>query len=184
MTNVSVAPPGRIIGFGRLALAASIVAMLWRRLSRPRGPRWSPPHHGRPSRESWAHHRSQSDQCAGRRFLLAAVGSQPPIQSLDALHIDPVTNAPTIGLEVSIAGNPTGQVFNGNSAAFNGDAFVFASEAARFQAGAARRGRLQRVPATGFSRQRLTGPGNRAGRRPFLPLCGGFSWERDLCREG
>ena len=43
--------------------------------------------------------------------------------------IDPVTNAPTkIGLEVSIAGNPTGQVFNGNSAAFNGDAFIFASE--------------------------------------------------------
>jgi len=44
-------------------------------------------------------------------------------------RIDPATNMPTkVGLEVSIAGNPTGQVFNGNAAAFNGDAFIFASE--------------------------------------------------------
>jgi uncharacterized protein (TIGR03118 family) len=43
--------------------------------------------------------------------------------------IDPVTNVPTkFGLEVSISGNPTGQVFNGNAAAFNADAFIFASE--------------------------------------------------------
>jgi uncharacterized protein (TIGR03118 family) len=43
--------------------------------------------------------------------------------------IDPVTNFPTkIPFEVTVPGNPTGQVFNGNMSAFNGDAFIFASE--------------------------------------------------------
>ena len=43
--------------------------------------------------------------------------------------IDPVTNVPTkFGLEVTVSGNPTGQVFNGNAAAFNADVFIFASE--------------------------------------------------------
>lgn len=43
--------------------------------------------------------------------------------------IDPVTNAPTkLGLEVSVPGNPTGQVFNGGSTDFNSDLFLFAGE--------------------------------------------------------
>ena len=40
-----------------------------------------------------------------------------------------MTNIPTkIPLEVSVPGNPTGQVFNGSAANFNGDAFLFAGE--------------------------------------------------------
>jgi uncharacterized protein (TIGR03118 family) len=61
---------------------------------------------------------------SGPLWVSAADSSRSMLYS-----IDPVTNAPTkIGLEVSIAGNPTGQVFNRNSAALNGDAFIFASE--------------------------------------------------------
>jgi len=42
--------------------------------------------------------------------------------------VNPLTQATTkIGLTVSIAGNPTGQVFNGSSG-FNGDRFLFVSE--------------------------------------------------------
>ncbi len=46
-------------------------------------------------------------------------------------NVNPTTNATVKqGLTVSIpgAGNPTGQVFNSNSAAFNGNAFLFVSE--------------------------------------------------------
>src|SRR5947207_5899517 len=45
--------------------------------------------------------------------------------------VDPATQAttgPLLVVTIPGAGNPTGQVFNGNSAAFNGDLFLFVSE--------------------------------------------------------
>ena len=133
MTNVNVAPPGRITRFGTVALAASIVAMLVASAI--------PALAGPVSVTNLI----TDDQSANPALitdpnLINAWGvSFPPggplwVSAADSSRsmlysIDPVTNAPTkIGLEVSIAGNPTGQVFNGNSAAFNGDAFIFASE--------------------------------------------------------
>ncbi|HEV7913185.1 MAG TPA: TIGR03118 family protein [Albitalea sp.] len=44
-------------------------------------------------------------------------------------RVDPATQATTkLGLTVTVPGNPTGQVFNGNAGAFNGDLFLFVSE--------------------------------------------------------
>jgi uncharacterized protein (TIGR03118 family) len=43
--------------------------------------------------------------------------------------VNPTTNVPTkVPLEVSVPGNPTGQVFNGSGTNFNGDRFLFAGE--------------------------------------------------------
>lgn len=133
MTNVSVAPPGRITRFGTVALAASIVAMLVASaIPALAGPvsvtnlitddqSANPAPLTDPNLiNAWG----VSFPPGGPLWVSAADSSRSMLYS-----IDPVTDAPTkIGLEVSIAGNPTGQVFNGNSAAFNGDAFVFASE--------------------------------------------------------
>ena len=46
-------------------------------------------------------------------------------------RVDPVTQAttgPALVVSIPGAGNPTGQVFNGNAAAVNGDLCLFVSE--------------------------------------------------------
>lgn len=44
-------------------------------------------------------------------------------------RVDPATQSTAkVPLTVSVSGNPTGQVFNGNASAFNGDAFLFVGE--------------------------------------------------------
>ena len=61
------------------------------------------------------------------RFWISATesGTSP------VYRVDPVTQAttgPALVVSIPGAGNPTGQVFNGNAAAFNGDLFLFVSE--------------------------------------------------------
>jgi uncharacterized protein (TIGR03118 family) len=57
-------------------------------------------------------------------WVSAADGNVSPLY-----RVNPATQATTkLGLTVSVPGNPTGQVFNGNAAAFNGDNFLFVGE--------------------------------------------------------
>src|SRR4026209_254617 len=112
MTNVNVAPPGRITRFGTVALAASIVAMLVASAI--------PALAGPVSVTNLI----TDDQSANPALLTDhnlinawGVRFPPPgplgVPAADSSRsmlysIDPVTNVPTkIGLEVSIAGNPT-----------------------------------------------------------------------------
>ncbi len=133
MTNVSAAPLRRITRFETVALVASIVTMLVASaIPVLAGPvsvtnlvtddqSANPALITDPNlKNAWG----VSFPPNGPLWVSAADASRSMLYS-----IDPVTNVPTkVGLEVSIAGNPTGQVFNANSAAFNADAFIFASE--------------------------------------------------------
>lgn len=65
-----------------------------------------------------------SYSATGPFWVSAADGNVSPIY-----RVNPATQATTkAALTVSVPGNPTGQVFNGNASAFNGDNFLFVGE--------------------------------------------------------